>query len=199
MTSPSVDGLTCCSTRHVAKLRAFGVGSITGGTAAGVGCFLVGALGAHFFVSFRLDLQVALVLLSIFYGCSAALNKTWWVPSRRWQVPRTWGFLGTPRFEFLFGFALGAGVLTLTPYIEIYLLFLVCAAFESLPYAILTMAAFGAARFLPLLLVQNYRGSDLFGLAAAVERLKRVRAPLLFALAAVTLLSLGQPLLLALR
>lgn len=115
MTSPSVDGLTCCSNRHLTKLRAFASGSIIDGTAAGVACFLIGALGAHFFVNFQLVLQVALVLLSIFYGCGAALSKTWWVPSRRWQVPQVWGVLGTPRFDFLFGFALGLGVLTLTP------------------------------------------------------------------------------------
>lgn len=199
MTSPSVDGLTCCSTRHLAKLRAFAVGSITGGMTIGIVCFLLGELGAGLFVGFHLLSRVALVAFSILYGSAISLNKTGWVPSRRWQVPQAWGVLGTPRFDFLFGFALGVGVLTLTPYIEIYLLLLLCSTVESLPCAILTMAAFGAARFLPLLLVRNYRGSDLFGLASAVERLKRVRAPLLFALAAVTLLSLGRPLLLALK
>lgn len=161
-------------------------------------CAEFGTLAARCIPHFRVTVGGVSCALAVLYTFAALRVIRLRPPTRHWQVPRRWAVYGTPRFELLFGLALGAGVLTVTPFIETYLLLLVCLVLGSAPKAALIMGAFGLARFAPLALVralaemrrgQRREGAiqdALDALSKVVNGLSCLRAALLLMLAAST-------------
>jgi hypothetical protein len=90
----------------------------------------------------------------------------------RWRVPRAWGALGRLPFGFLFGFALGSGVLTATP--SVGFIVVVCWLLSTSTGAgFLVMLAFASARALPAVAI----AADPRGLSersSAVDRLAKL-------------------------
>lgn len=74
-------------------------------------------------------------------------------PSRHWLVPRNWGGWRWPLFHMTFGAILGIGWLTIVPFASFYALIAVLIALGSAKVAVGTMAIFGIARSVPLVLL----------------------------------------------
>jgi hypothetical protein len=68
------------------------------------------------------------------------------LPSRCWQVPKTWKRFRPSVMAASFGFGIGLGVLTRIPFSGFYLVLLLCAGFVNIPFAVSIMALYGLAR-----------------------------------------------------
>ena len=77
------------------------------------------------------------------------------VPTSTWQVPRSWVHHGEATFAFLFGLSLGAGFLTVVPFVGFYSLLISIALVQPPSLAIATMLVYGVVRSAPLIAVAN--------------------------------------------
>lgn len=164
--------------QRLADVVRFGIASTA--TAAALG-FLLGSAGhvvlpPHAWHTRLVTMLVTVVALV--FAATEAMGIKLLVPTRDWIVPRKWGLIyGRRRFYYLFGAMMGAGLLTMVPFIGVYLVIASCLLLGSGGAAATVMALFGLGRTVPLLAVAlslRSSGSALrqlpSGLGSAVAR-----------------------------
>jgi hypothetical protein len=137
---------------YVASILAFTVGSITGAGVIGGLCGMIGTWVVAGRPALVWPLSALLVAFAVAYGLGELFGSALPVPTSHWQVPRHWEAYGRPAFALAFGVLLGAGFITVVPFIGYYLLLGRCALAANPVWGAAIMSFFGATRALPLLI-----------------------------------------------
>lgn len=149
--APPVGGGARVSAPSALRLASFLIGSVTGGAAIGVAAAWI---GARLLISDARSRYVIVVLIALaVLGDLLRSSKSYPRLTRHWQVPRRWIRWPSPLYEFVFGVALGAGIVTVVSYTSMYGLLLALVLLADTESAIAVMTVFGIARALPMLLV----------------------------------------------
>jgi hypothetical protein len=131
--------------------RLFAAAAIVGSSSVGIAVALLGSVIAH--AKIRGPLTGATWIIALVYAVGELVKKPLPVPTFRWQVPRRWSLYGDGAFSAIFGLCLGAGFLTVVPFVGYYLLISWCFLSQSAVQAGVVMAIFGVMRGAPLMLV----------------------------------------------
>jgi hypothetical protein len=123
--------------------------ALTGAMCAAIGRFVLGKRGIY-------GVLILSVAFALAYGFAELRKLDWKVPTRHWLIPKGWAAYGTPRFEMIFGLILGAGFLTVIPFIGYYLLIAYCLTCGAIAKASAAMAVFGALRAIPTLAIPAF-------------------------------------------
>lgn len=121
---------------------------IVGGAVNGV---IIGVVGQVRYVLPGPFWDVAVVVICL-WACALDLFGGQ-VPTSHWLVPRAWARWPWPMYPVVFGAVLGVGWLTMVPFASYYLLVAILVIFASTKAGVLTMAAFGLARSIPLVIM----------------------------------------------
>lgn len=90
--------------------------------------------------------QIFAAVFAIIYLVADVLGRALPVPTRHWLVPQRWALYGPARWSLLFGLSLGAGLLTVIPFIGFHLFVFSGALFLTPSQALLTYFLFGVGR-----------------------------------------------------
>lgn len=131
----------------------FALAATASAALVGAACGLLGVAAAAHAPSLRAGLAGLVAAVAGAYGIAESRGAQWWVPQRHWQVPQAWGWHGRFVFATAFGLVLGAGFLTLIPFIGYYLLVALCVVAADPVRGGVLMGLFGAARAVPVLAV----------------------------------------------
>lgn len=137
--------------RHSSNAVRFLLGGACGSAIVGG----VAAVSIRWVVRFPGATNVGLLVITIVcvaYAIGDLVGRPLRVPSRAWLVPRRWGDMGDTWYAITFGLVLGAGFLTVSPFIGLHVLVVWCALSLSAANSALVLTAFGVMRGLPVVL-----------------------------------------------
>jgi cytochrome c biogenesis protein CcdA len=126
----------------------FTLGAVASGTAGGA---LVGISGA--WINAPQYARHILVAIGLIHVLAVYKNIPIRAPTSTWQVPRPWRAYGRQRFGFLFGLALGTGVITVVNSAAYYVFLVGVFSLDNVLQAALLGGSFALGRAAPLCLV----------------------------------------------